>query len=203
MWFRNSLRDPSWVVAYALSLQLLIFGLQAWIFGKHAKTFEAHKDIADRQATTADLIRTALQNQETISKSQLNLQRQLESQSERRIVFDLMTTLLTSVDRLTEKLSRVTTITKEVNDELNETFIKVRNDATVSRMAILSTQHLSQDELNHFSAYLDDVNQLKQTNAPNHADYFQLKAFQDRHKDFLKIVAENRKTAIAAITSGT
>jgi hypothetical protein len=75
------------------------------------------------------------------------------------------------------------------------------NNATVCRMALKSCEYLSDDEVRHISAYLDDVGQLKQTNAGNRADYHQLMSFNARHDDILTIVAKDRKEAISAIAS--
>jgi hypothetical protein len=73
------------------------------------------------------------------------------------------------------------------------------NDATVCRMALIGSEYMSEAESRHFTDYLDDIRQLKQTNAGNNADYHQLRAFNERHKDFLTVVAENRKAAVRAI----
>jgi hypothetical protein len=200
-WFRGSLRDPSWIAAYALLIQVFIFWWQARILRRHATTLEQHTRIAATQATTADLIRQALQQQEAILKAQFKFQKQLEAQSERKIMFDLIIQLLTSVYSLTAKLTVAQYTTPQEVDKITEAWTRMENDATVCRMALLGCEHLSKDELNHFSGYLEDVSQLKQTNAGNRADYHQLKTLNDKHKDFLAIVAKDRKAAIAAITS--
>lgn len=201
VWFRGSIRDPSWIAAYALLIQVFIFWWQARILRRHATTLEEHTRIAGTQSTTADLIRQALQRQEVILKDQFKFQKQLEAQSERRIMFDLITRLLTSVYSLTAKLTVVQYTSPREVEEIREAWTRMDNDATVCRMALLGSEHLSDDESKHFTAYLDDISQLRQTNAGNNADYHQLKAFNDRHKDFLRVVAENRRAAIAAIAA--
>ena len=202
-WFRHSFRDPAWVAGYALTFQVVIFGVQARIFSKHAKTFEAQKEIAKEQAETAKAIKERLQQQEGVLKSQFSFQKQIVAQSERRLVFDLMTKLLTSVYGLEKKLAKVTQITNDVDKELHEAFIRVGSDATICRMALLGTELLSQQELGYFTRYVEEVSALKQSNAPNHADYTAVKNLQQRYENFWQIVAVNRREAIAAITSGT
>jgi len=201
-WFRHSFTDPAWVAAWVLSLQVLIFGVQAWIFSKHAATFEAQKEIARQQAATAKAIQERLQQQEDVLKSQFSLQKQLVAQSERRLVFDLMTKLLVSVYGLEKKLAKISQITVEVNKELQEAYVRVGSDAAICRMALLSTEFLSQQETDYFTRYLEEASDLKQSNAPNHADYTQVRDFQKRYENFWKIVGDNRKAAIAEIASG-
>jgi hypothetical protein len=199
VWFRGSLRDPSWIAAYALLTQVFIFWWQARILRRHAATLEEHTRIAGTQATTADLVRQALQRQEAILKDQFKLQRQLEAQSERRIMFDLITRLLTSVYSLTAKLTVVQYTSPREIEEIRDAWTRMDNDATVCRMALIGSEYMSEAESRHFTDYLDDIRQLKQTNAGNNADYHQLRAFNERHKDFLTVVAENRKAAVRAI----
>jgi hypothetical protein len=201
MWFRGSLRDPSWIAAYALLIQVFIFWWQARILRRHAATLEEHTRIAGTQSTTADLIRQALQRQETILKEQFKFQKQLEAQSERRIMFDLITRLLTSVYSLTAKLNVVQYTSPREVEEIREAWTRMDNDATVCRMALIGSEYLSEDESKHFAAYLDDISQLKQTNAGNNADFHQLRTLNDKHRDFLQVVAENRRAAIATITA--
>jgi len=202
-WFRHSFTDPAWVAAWALSLQVLIFGVQAWIFSRHAATFEAQKEVAKQQAATAKAIQERLQQQEEVLKSQFSIQKQLVAQSERRLVFDLMTKLLVAVYGLEKKLAKVSQITDEVDKALREAYIRVGSDATICRMALLSTEFLSQQELDYFTRYLGEASDLKQSNAPNHADYIQVKDFQKRYENFWQVVADNRKAAIAETASGT
>ncbi len=118
-------------------------------------------------------------------------------------MFDLIIKLLTSVYSLTAKLNVVQYAHPREVEEIREAWTSMDNDATACRMALLGCEHLSGEEQKHFSGYLEDISQLKQTNAGNNADYHQLKTLNDKHKDFLKTVSQNRKAAIAAITSGT
>jgi hypothetical protein len=147
------------------------------------------------------LIRQALQQQKVILKDQFTFQKQMEAQSERKVMLDLITQLLTSVYSLTAKLVVVQYTSPHEVEEIREAWTRMDNNATVCRMALSGSEHLSEDESRHFTAYLDDVKQLKQTNAGNHADYHQLEALNEKHKDFLTIVAQNRKAALARITS--
>ncbi len=201
VWFRSSLRDPSWIAAYALSLQIFIFGWQGWILRRHAITLEHHQEIAEEQASTADLIGQAMNQQMTLMSDLLKFQKLLETQSERKIVFDLFTQLLTSVYSLTAKLTVVQYTSHQEVEQITDCWTRMDNNATVCRMALKSCEYLSDDEVRHISAYLDDVGQLKQTNAGNRADYHQLMSFNARHDDILTIVAKDRKEAIATITS--
>jgi hypothetical protein len=147
------------------------------------------------------LIRQALQRQEVILKDQFKFQKQLEAQSERKIMLDLITQLLTSVHSLTAKLVVAQYTAPQEVEQIREAWTRMDNQATVCRMALLGCEHLSREELDHFHCYLEDVGQLKQTNAGNHADYHQLKTLNDKHKDFLTIVATNSRGAIAGISS--
>jgi hypothetical protein len=203
MWFRESLKSPEWIAAYALTIQIGIFAWQARILRRHAGTLEKHTDIAGKQEETAKLIGAALAQQQQIMTAQFKFQKQLEAQSERKIVFDLIMNLLTSVYSLTAKLSVVQYSSGSEVEEIREAWTRMDNCATTCQMALLGCEHMSREELKHFSGYLDDVSQLKQTNAANRADYYLLVTLNEKHKDFLNTVAKNRKAAIAAITSGT
>jgi hypothetical protein len=79
-----------------------------------------HTGIAGTQATTADLIRQALQQQEVILKDQFKFQKQLEAQAERKVIFDLITQLLTSVYSLTAKLVVVQYTSPHEVEEIRE-----------------------------------------------------------------------------------
>jgi len=201
LWFRNSLRSPEWIAAYALSIQIGIFAWQAWILRRHAGTLEKHTEIAKKQSDTAELIGKALSQQGKIMTDQFKFQKQLEAQSERKIMFDLIIELLASVHSLTSKLNASTIVSPEEIEEIRKAWSRMDNVAAACKMAMIGYEHLSEDELNHFAAYLHDIEDLKQTNVGRN-DYQQLKAFSDKHKDFLVILADNRKAAIAAITSG-
>jgi hypothetical protein len=116
-------------------------------------------------------------------------------------MFDLIINLLTSVHSLTAKLVIAQYTTPQEVERITEAWTQMDNNATICRMELLGCEHLSKEELDHFSGYLEDIGQLKQTNAGNHADYTQLKNLNDKHKDFLTILSKNRKAAIAALTS--
>ena len=202
MWFRESLRHPDWVAAFALSIQILIFAWQAWILRRHAGTLEKHTDIADKQQQTAKLIGEALIQQGKIMAAQFSFQRQLEAQSERKIMFDLIVKLLTSVNSLTANLGVAQYTNPREIEQIQEAWIRMDNNATACRMALIVSEHLSRDEEKHFACYLADIAQLNQTNASNHADYIQLKNLNEKHKDFLALMTKNKNAAIAAITIG-
>ncbi|MGC2057906.1 MAG: hypothetical protein WA653_06570 [Candidatus Sulfotelmatobacter sp.] len=116
-------------------------------------------------------------------------------------MFDLITRLLTSVYSLTAKLNVVQYTSPREVEEIREAWTRMDNDATVCRMALIGSEYLSEAESKHFAAYLDDISQLKQTNAGNNADYHQLRTLNEKHRDFLQVVAENRRAAIATITA--
>jgi len=201
LWFVHSFRDPAWIAAYALSIQVVIFWWQSRILGRHAATMEKQTEISRTQADTADLIGKALTQQGKIMTAQFNFQRQLEAQSERKIMFDLIIKLLTSVHSLTAKLVVAQYTGPQEVEQIREAWTQMDNDATACRSALIGCEHLSKEERDHFNGYLEDIAQLKQTNAANHADYTQLQNLNDKHKDFLTLMAQNRKAAIAAITS--
>ena len=91
------LRKPEWIAAIALSIQGLIFLLQAaflaWqaaILRRHAATLEKHTEIAGTQAETAALIGKALDQQgkilaeqTEIMDAQFKFQRTVEMKAER------------------------------------------------------------------------------------------------------------------------
>lgn len=164
---------------------------------------ERQTEISQKQADTAELIGKALSQQGTIMTAQFNFQRQLEAQSERKIMFDLIIKLLTSVHSLTAKLVVAQYTTPQEIERIREAYTRMDNDATACRSALIVCEHLSKNERDHFYGYLEDVAQLNQTNAGNHADYIQIKNLNDKHEDFMTLMAENRHAAIAAITSGT
>lgn len=202
LWFRESLRHPEWIAAYALSVQIFIFAWQARILRRHAGTLEEHTAIAARQEQTAKLIGEALTQQGKIMASQFNFQKQLEAQAERKTMFDLIIRLLASVSSLTSKLNASTLGTAQEVEEIRRVWSDMENNATACRMALIVSEHLSEDETNHFVDYLHDLHGLKQTNMSRN-DYQQLERFNDRHKDFLTILGKNRDAAVKAITSGT
>ena len=195
-WFAHSFRDPAWVAAYALTVQIGIFAWQGWILRRHAKTLETHVGIADKQEKTATLINAALDQQKLILINQFNFQKQLQAESERRIVFDLIVKLLASVHNLTARLAITTYSRAGEVEAITEAWVGMDNDVTSSRMALLDCEHLGLDEKAYLIDYVMDVSQLKQTNAANQADYIQLKNLNEKYKDFWATLIKNRKTAI-------
>jgi len=189
MWFRNSLRDPSWVAAYALLIQVFIFFWQARILRRHAATLEEHTAIAGTQATTADLIRQAVQQQEAILKDQFKFQQLLQTQSEKKAIFDLMVQLYGSVQTLTSKVNAAPSTQKGLT-EIMECWIDVKKYATACTQALVTSAHLDTDGRELFFSYIDDVGKL-QPSTNQTAEYNQLRDFNTKYKDFLALVIQS------------
>lgn len=188
MWFRESLHHADWIAAYALLIQVFIFFWQARILRRHATTLEEHTAIAGTQATTADLIRQAVQQQEAILKDQFKFQQLLQTQAEKRAIFDLMVQLYGSVQTLTAKVNAAPSSQKGL-DEITQCWIDMRKYATACTQALVTSAHLSQDGWKCFLAYVSDVGQL-QSSTNQTAEYNQLYEFNKKHQDFLVLAIQ-------------
>jgi hypothetical protein len=188
VWFRASLRDPSWIAAYALLIQVFIFGWQARILRRHATTLEEHTEIARAQATTADLIRQAVQQQEVILNAQFNFQQRLQTQAEKKAIFDLMVQLYGSVQTLTTKVNAAPSTQKGL-DEITQCWIDMKKYATACTQALVTSAHLSKDGWECFLTYISDVGKLHPSSNQT-AEYNQLRDFNDKHKDFLALAIQ-------------
>ncbi len=189
MWFRESLRHPDWVAAYALLVQIFIFSWQARILRRHATTLEEHTEIARTQATTADLIRRALQQQETILKDQFKFQQLLQTQAEKKALFDLMVQLYGSVQTLTTKVSAAPSTQKGL-DEITQCWIDMKKYATACTQALITSAHLDKDGRALLFSYIADVGKL-QPSTNQTAEYNQLRDFNAKYKDFLASVIQS------------
>jgi len=188
VWFRGSLRDPSWIAAYALLVQVLIFWCQARILRRHATTLEEHTGIARTQATTADLIRQAVQQQEAILKDQFTFQQLLQMQAEKKRIFDLIVQLYGSVQSLTAKVNAAPSTPKELG-EIAQAWIDMNQFATACSQALITSGHLGKDEWSCFLTYVSDVAKLQRSNNQT-AEFNQLRDFNDKHKDFLALAIQ-------------
>lgn len=188
VWFRGSLRDASWVAAYALLVQVLIFWWQARILRRHAATLEQHTEIADREATTADLIRQVLQQQESILKDQFRFQQLLQTQAEKKMIFDLMIQLYGSVQTLTTKVNAAPSTQKGL-DEISQCWIDVKKCASACTQSLVTSTHLNSDGWKCFLTYVSDVGKL-QPSSNQTAEYNQLRDLNNKHKDFLALAIQ-------------
>jgi len=184
LWFRESLRHPEWIAAYALSIQILIFAWQAWILRRHAETLEKHTDIADKQEQTAKLIGQALAQQGTIMSNQLEFQKLLAVQRERKDILDQMVRLHTSIQALAVQIETMPFSPEEVA-KISQAWVVMKAEEANCRKVLVSCALLSKGEWEHFSTYLKDVGALQNTGDLTR-DLNQLRTLNNKHKDFYK-----------------
>lgn len=185
LWFRESLRHPDWIAAYALLIQVFIFFWQARILRRHATTLEENREIAGTQAVTADLIRQALQQQEAILKAQFVFQQRLFVQAERKTVFDLMVQLHSSVQALSTLLIGMPS-TQDGLNKVSQAWNDMKKLEAVCSQTVITSPHITKEEDKCYLDYLSDVNRLKRSTSQV-AELNQLTQLNDKNKDFLKL----------------
>lgn len=203
VWFRNSLRDPSWIAAYALLIQVFLFWWQARILRRHAATMEKQTEISQKQADTAELIGQALKQQGTIladqtkiMEDQLKFQREIAAHTERKLLWDLVLDLQ-SVARFLVSTMQHAPHTNEALDSIAKAWIDLGLKVAACWQALVPCAHLELNERTLVIEYLEDVQKVEKTK-----QLAQLTAMNEKYKGLLGEILKNVRP-ISTVTSGT
>ena len=167
---------PEWIAAIALTLQAFVFLVQAgflwWqarILKRHALTLEEHTGIARTQAETARLIGQALNQQgkvldeqTKIMAKQFELQRRVESKTERDSLLTSAVDMLAAFRELNNRLTRIqlSTFTQKDNDEVIPYFDRLNTKAVSCSKALWTAVHISEEERDYFFNYSKKLSNL-------------------------------------------
>jgi hypothetical protein len=208
-WFRSA--GPEWTAALALSIQALIFALQAaflgwqaWILRHHAKTLEKntniigrqaetlqqYADVAGKQAETLKLIGHALDQQGKIMADQLKFLETVDAQAERAKVFGVVTSTQEALIALHSRLANVSSATREDHDDIARLFGCVAQAVLKCRTEVLLAKHLSDNEKKHFFLYCEELANLKKSGNMVE-DFAHVHALRVKHDWTLFILADN------------
>jgi hypothetical protein len=189
-WFVTSLHDHDWLTVYILSLQAVLFLVQAGIFIWQGFILRHHGDVMDKQAETAQLISQALAQQGTIladqtkiMSAQFDFEKVLHANAERKAIFDMVFALVVSVRQLAISLQDPTN-SNEVLMQTKKAWADMKAKASSFGQALLACQYMSNEELTHLKTYFDDVIRMEPS-ASRGRDAQLVEAFEESHKDFL------------------
>ena len=209
------LRKPEWIAAIALSIQGLIFLLQAaflaWqaaILRRHAATLEKHTEIAGTQAETAALIGKALDQQgkilaeqTEIMDAQFKFQRTVEMKAERVGVLNSLVQLHVSFKLLLSTLSEVQLSNyghdMQMQDRVRASWHRMHEDLLPCTKAIHTSIHMSPKERDYFMGYVRDLANLSESSDVRKAIQ-NVNACDAKYKDFEEKMLAAAKASVSS-----